>query len=104
MLAFSDRTETGISILTSAAGACLVAQLQLAFNTFVLSIFCLGLISRSALIYPICLPKFDGDRLYRDMNWERYQVLYSLKVGHSKGWFREKKWKRSKKQVYVELI
>ena len=41
-------------------------------------------------LHPICLPKwnkidYDGnptiDRLYRVTQWERYQMLYSLKVG-----------------------
>ena len=46
-------------------------------------------IQRNIFLHPICLPKWSTidlegkatiDRLYRSTQWEKYQMLYSLKV------------------------
>ena len=46
-------------------------------------------IQRNIFLHPICLPKWSKidlegkatiDRLYRSTQWEKYQMLYSLKV------------------------
>ncbi len=39
-------------------------------------------IPRNSWLYPICLPKFAGDKLYPSSRWENYQLLYSLKALH----------------------
>ncbi len=37
-------------------------------------------LERNSWVYPICLPKFKGGRLYPQSRWENYQLLYSLKA------------------------